>query len=110
MAFPNLQREAARARNSYLGAVRRWHAAGEAFEAATVPLLPSSAGVIREWTAYEATVMQACAQAWTELVACRRGYDAALEDLAANEPATQRKRVGAADSAKERSRVLSPRR
>lgn len=92
MGFPNLQREAARARNGYLGAVRRWHAAGKAFEVATVPLLPASRGVTREWTADETAVMQACAKAWAELVASRRGYEAALEDLAANEPANQHHR------------------
>ena len=37
MGFPNLHRELVRARNSYLGALRRWHEAGFAFDAAAVP-------------------------------------------------------------------------
>jgi hypothetical protein len=84
MGFPDLQRELVRARNTYLGAVRRWHEAGEAFEAAAVPLLPSE-GSFAPWTDDQAAVMSACAETWARLIATRRGYDAALEDLLVND-------------------------
>jgi hypothetical protein len=41
MGFPNLQREVTRARNSYLGVLRRLDVAMAAFNEAAVPLLPA---------------------------------------------------------------------
>jgi hypothetical protein len=85
MGFPDLQRELVRARNTYLGAVRRWREAGAAFEAAAVPLLPSDDGGFAPWTDDQAVVMSVCADAWACLIAARRGYDAAVKDLLAND-------------------------
>lgn len=85
MGFPDLQRELVRARNTYLGAVRHWRQAGVAFEAAVVPLLPSEDGNIAPWTGDQSAVMSVCAEAWTRLIAARSGYDAAVEDLLAND-------------------------
>jgi hypothetical protein len=85
MGFPDLQRQLVRARNTYLGAVRRWHEAGAAFEATAVPLLPSEDGSFTPWTDDQAAVMSVCAEAWTRLIAARRGYNAAAEDLLAND-------------------------
>jgi hypothetical protein len=85
MGFPDLQREHVRARNTYLGAVRRWHEAGAAFESAAVPLLPSEDGTFAPWTNEQAAVMSLCAEAWARLIAARRGYNAAVEDLLAND-------------------------
>ena len=85
MGFPNLHRELVRARNSYLGALRRWHEAGFAFDAEAVPLVPSNDGSFTAWTADQDAVMSACAEAWVDLIAARRGYGAAVSDLLAND-------------------------
>jgi hypothetical protein len=86
MGFPNLQREATRARNSYLGALRRLDVAMAAFNEATVPMLPMENGRLAPWTREHVAVMRAAAEAWAGIVAARRGYDAAIRDLAGNEP------------------------
>jgi hypothetical protein len=88
MGFPDLQRELVRARNTYLGAVRRWREAGAAFEAAAVPLLPSEDGTFAPWTDDHAAVMSVCAEAWARLIAAQWGYNAAVEDLLANDTAS----------------------
>jgi hypothetical protein len=86
VGYPNLQREVARARNAYLGAVRRWNRAGEAFAAAAGPLLPDDTGPSAQWSREQIAIMRACALAWSDLVAARRDYNAAVADLRANDP------------------------
>jgi len=73
MGFPNLQRELTRARNAYLGAVRRLDLAMEEFSTADVPLMPAENGAIAPWTAGHGATMSACAEAWSAVVAARRG-------------------------------------
>jgi hypothetical protein len=86
MGFPNLQRELTRARNTYLGSVRRLDETMEAFGATAVPLMPAENGAIESWTSDHAAAMSACAEAWSAVVTARRGFDAAERDLALNDP------------------------
>ena len=86
VSFPNLQRELTRARNSYLGAVRRLDEAMETFNTKDVPLVPLDNGRIQPWTRADVEVMTACADAWSAVVATHRGYQAAERDLARNDP------------------------
>jgi hypothetical protein len=85
MGFPNLQREATRARSAYLGALRRLDQAMDTFNNVEVPLAPGEDGRLAPWTREDVAVMRSCAQAWMAVVAARRGYDAALGDLDQNE-------------------------
>ncbi len=86
MGNPNLQREVTRARSAYIGALRRLAEAMNAFHEAGVPLDPDAQGRLAPWTREHVTVMRRCAQAWPEVVAARRLYDALLRDL--GRPAT----------------------
>jgi hypothetical protein len=90
MGFPNLQREATRARSVYLGALRRLHRAMGMFNEAAVPLVPNEDGRLAPWTSEDVAVMRSCAEAWRAVVSARLGYDAALHDLDQNEPRTAR--------------------
>jgi hypothetical protein len=81
MGNPNLQREATRARSTYLGALRRLARAMNAFHDAEVPLDPDDRGQLRPWTREHVTVMRACAEAWPAVVEARRTYDALIRDL-----------------------------
>jgi hypothetical protein len=85
VGFPNLQREATRARSAYLGALRRLDRAMNMFNEANVPLAPDEDGRPAPWTIEGVVVMRSCARAWMAVVAARRGYDAALRDLDQNE-------------------------
>jgi hypothetical protein len=86
MGFPNLQREATRARSAYLGALRRLHRAMDMFNEAGVALVPEEDGRLAPWTGEDVAVMRSCAEAWGAVVSARLGYDAALHDLDQNEP------------------------
>jgi hypothetical protein len=86
MGFPNLVREFTRARLAYVGSVRRLDQAMEAFSRADVPLMPSEDGHIEVWNDDHVAAMGACAEAWSEVLVARRGFDAAQRDLAANDP------------------------
>lgn len=85
MGFPKLTREATRARSAYLGALRRLDRAMDQFGDRGVPLAPAADGRLSPWTGEDVMVMRTCAQAWRAVVEARRGYDAALRDLALNE-------------------------
>jgi hypothetical protein len=86
MGFPNLVRELVRARLAYVGSVRRLDEAMEAFSRADVPLMPEEDGHFEVWSGDHIAVMSLCAEAWSAVLAARRGFDAAQRDLAANDP------------------------
>jgi hypothetical protein len=93
MGFPNLQREATRARSAYLGALRRLDQAMDIFNAVGVPLVPEEDGRPAPWTGEDIAVMRSCAEGWRAVVSARLGYDAALHDLEQNEPLPRAERV-----------------
>jgi hypothetical protein len=88
MGHVNLDRELTRARNSYLGSVRRLDEAMQTFNMTEVPLMPTvDDRRFAPWSPRDTAVMRACADAWSAVVAAHRGYVAAERDLAANDPA-----------------------
>jgi hypothetical protein len=50
------------------------------FERVGVPLGPLADGRIAPWSTRQQEVMAACADAWTEVVTQRRGYDTAIRE------------------------------
>ena len=73
-------RAARMARVAYVGALRRLAAAMVEFEAAHIPLAPGPDGQIAPWSEHEQRVMTTCAQAWSEVIECRRAFDVAVHE------------------------------
>lgn len=78
-------REARRARVSYLGALAQLARVMAEFERVGVPLEPEPDGRIPPWSAEHKAIMTACAGAWDAVVRLRRVYEVALREAGSPE-------------------------